>query len=763
MLRIGHSQVRYEDDALVRGQGRFTDDLHVSNALCMVMVRSPVAAGRITRLDTARAKGMPGVRAVLVGTDLSGTGHFVPRVQHPGPDAGQMRIPPFPPLARDAVRHVGDPVAAVLAESRVQAEDAAEAVILETEVRDVVVDALAASAPDARRVWEHFPDNLCFRVDKGDAAAVARASASAARVVRHRLHISRVTAAPMEPRAALASYDAHEGRFRLELGTQTPNRMIADLAPVLAVEPAALRIVSHACGGSFGMKNSAFPEYVVALWAARALGRPVHWLAGRVESFLGDTHARDLWADAELALDADGHFLAFDVHIAANLGAYLGPATPLPPVVNLGGLAGVYRTPTIHACVEGYFTNTQSTAPYRGAGRPEATYILERMIDLAARDSGIDPAELRRRNLIMPEQMPFRTGLVFTYDSGDFPAVMDRALAAADWNGFPRRRTEAEARGRLRGIAVVNPIEIAGGPAESPLHESARLILSPSGRVQIAMGSSDAGQGHLTAFRQILCDRLDLAAEDVALSSGDSDTLPDGTGTFGSRTMATGGTALWRATDKAIETLRDTAAMLLEAAAGEVEFADGKYRIAGTNQALPFSSVLTQLKTAITVESSEPPKDATFPNGCHVCEVEIDPETGKTDLVRYTVVDDVGTVINPLLMKGQIVGGVAQGVGQALLEQIVHDPETGQLLTASFMDYAMPRATDMPRLNVESHPVPTLNNPLGAKGAGEAGTVGALPAVMNAVCDALASAGAGPLDMPATAPRVWQALRAVRG
>lgn len=764
MLRIGQSQLRYEDDALLRGAERFTSDAPATGALALVFVRAAVGAGVIRAVDARPARATPGVRAIFTGADLAadGVGVFEPRLRHPGPEGEPMRVPPFPPLAVGATRYVGDPVAMVIADSRRAAEDAAEAVRVEIDERPGAVSLTDAAAPDAPRVWEQFASNHCFRVEQGDGAAVSAAIAGAAHVVRRRLSISRVTAAAIEPRGCIAAYDGATGRYRLELGTQTPHRMAPPLAAVLGTPPEKLHVIGHACGGGFGAKNAPYPEYAAALWAARQLGAPLRWSASRLESFLSDAHAREQIAEAALALDAEGRFLGLGVAIQASLGAYLGPMTAHPPVANLGGLAGVYRTPAIHVVVDGYFTNTQNMAPYRGAGRPEATYVIERLIDEAARDIGIDRVTLRRRNLIQPAEMPFKTGLTFTYDCGDFPGVLDQALAAADWNGIPARRAESADKGLLRGAGIVNPIEISGGPAAKPFPEYARILARPDGALEIAVGSRDTGQGHVTAFRQIVSGRLGLAPERISVTAGDTDQVAKGAGSFGSRTMMAAGTALWRSADRLIETLTPRAAEALEAAPHDLEFVEGVWRVAGTDRTVPFSAVLAEAEAPIAEEVFEATDGATFPNGCHICEVEVDPATGRTRIERYTVVDDVGVVVNPLLLKGQIVGGVAQGAGQALMEQIAYDPETGQLLTGSFMDYAMPRALDLPGALVQSRPTPTQTNPLGVKGAGEAGTVGALPAVMNAICDALASAGAGPIDMPATPARVWTALAAAQ-
>ena len=764
MLRIGQSQVRFEDDALLRGEERFTDDVAAPDALHMGVARSANAAGRILTLDIEEAAQMLGVSAVLTGRDMEAdeVGEFVPRLKHPGADGGDMPVPPFPPLTSDKVRFVGDPVAIVLADSRAMAEIAAEAVLLDVEETPVVTDADAAAEPGAPVVWKHLGSNLCFRVEKGDAAAVKAAFADAEHIVRESTRISRVTASPIEARALIARYEPASDRYRLEIGTQTPHRLIPDLAQALNVAPEKLHVISHACGGGFGMKNVSYPEYVMALWAARRTGRPVRWRAGRMESFISDAHAREQSVEAALALDAEGRFLALDVRIRASLGAYLGPSTPHPPVANLGGLAGVYTTPAIHVRCEGYFTNTQNVAPYRGAGRPEASYILERVIDAAAREIGMDPVELRRRNLIPADRLPYRTPLTFTYDSGDFPAVLEKALIVANWEGLAARREGSRAQNRIRGASLVFPIEIAGGPGANPHAEFARLVAAPDGGVELYVGSSDSGQGHGTAYRQILCDRLGLAPENIRVISGDTDLVPKGTGTFGSRTMPSAGTALWRAANRVIEELAAAAADELEAAAADLVFTRGEWRVSGTDRKIRFVDVLAKAPAAITGEVFASADGATYPNGAHVCEVEIDLETGRLFLERYTVVDDVGVVINPAALKAQICGGVAQGAGQALQEWLRYDPDTGQILSASLMDYALPRAADLPRVTVESHASPTAMNPLGAKGAGEAGTVGALPAVMNAVNDALASVGAQSIDMPATPARIWSALKDAR-
>lgn len=759
MWKIGQAQVRVEDDAHLRGSGDFTLDRVQSDALHMFVVRSPTAAGTLALVDAAFARNMPGVIDVLTAQeqDADGIGAFQPRLHHPGPNGRDMAVPDLRPLATDLVQYVGHPIAVVIARTMAEAEDAAEAVELDFDDRDAVTDPLAAKAPDAPRIWPEMPDNVCFHVEKGDRDAVDKGLAKASHVTRARLRISRVTAAALEPRAVIAHHDPEVG-FRLDVGTQTPHRIAKDLAPVLGATPGDIRVVSRDTGGSFGMKNAAYPEYALALWAAKRTGRSIVWSASRTESFLSDAHGRDQYADAAIALDAEGRILALDVEITAGIGACLGPATTHPPVANVAGLAGVYTTPAIHVTVDGMFTNCQQVAPYRGAGRPEATYIVERMLDLAALETGVDRVDLRRKNLIPRDALPYETPLGWLYDSGDFEGILDATLAAADWSGFAARRTASEAAGLLRGIGIANPIEIAGGPVRKPHPEYAELNVAVQGNARLVLGSCSSGQGHATAFRQLVSDRLGLDPAAIEFVNGDTGLVPEGTGTFGSRSLTAAGTALWQVMSDAIKIVRPTAAQMLNCAQDVLVFEGTRFHAPdGTN--VTFLEAAAQAGGPIQCTSHSSAQGATFPNGCHVCEVEIDPDTGQVTLDRYTVVDDVGTEINPLLVKGQVTGGVAQGVGQALMEDIAYDPESGQMLSASFMDYAMPRADDLPATRVISHPVPTLNNPLGAKGVGEAGTVGSLAATINAVCDALSARGISHLDMPASPVRVWQALQ----
>jgi len=761
-LRIGQSQLRFEDDALVRGFGRYADDEHMEHEAAMAVVRSPVAAGVIGEVDTSGAEDAPGVIAVLTGKDAAADGlrAFKPRVKPPAPGGREFFVPEAPPLRPERVRYVGDPVAIVVAETRAQAESAAELVVVDIDPLPSVATAEEAMVDGAPLVYDEVPGNLSFVSEHGDKAAVDAAFAKAAHVIEQRFQISRLTCVCMEPRATLARY-LSDGRYHVHLGTQSTHRMGEGIAHALGVDTSSVRVVSRNCGGSFGMRNNPYVEEVLTCWVARRTGRPIRWTATRTESFMSDAHAREQVIEASLALDRGGQFLAMRVTNMPSLGAYLGYISTQTLLSNIGGVAGVYRTPAIDLTVKGYHTNTQSISPYRGAGRPEMTYVMERLADLAAAELGIDRAEIRRRNMITPDQMPFKTGLTFTYDSGDFPAVMDKALKAADWAGFPARRDEAKKRGRLRGIGISNPIEIAGGPQGTPMPEHAGLRISKDGKYEMELGSGDSGQGHMTTFKQILSDRFDVDKDDIKFIAGDTDIVPRGIGTFGSRTIATAGNALAVAGDMIIEQAKEDAADSLEAAIEDVVFENGAFAVAGTDRRVGLTELAAKRDDGYAAEWWGSADDATFPNGCHVCEVEIDPETGTTEVVNYTVVDDVGVVINPLLVKGQIHGGIVQGLGQVFGEQIVYD-EDGQLLTASFMDYQMPRADGLPSFTVESHPVPTEVNRLGVKGAGEAGTVGALAAGINAICDALSPLGIRHFDMPATPSRVWQAIKAAQ-
>jgi len=634
--------------------------------------------------------------------------------------------------------------------------------------------AVAATAevprPGAPAVWTEAPDNVAFVWEAGNRDAVARGFAGAAHVTRLQFVVTRVAAAPLEPRAAVGEWDRRAGRYTLHTGIQAPHGLRQLLADqVFRVPQSHLRVITGEVGGSFGMRSGAYPEHALVLWAAKRLGRPVKWTSDRREGFVTDEHGRDNVSTAELALDAQGKFLALRVAITLNIGAYITPRSAGPGTNNVGGLAGTYTTPAIHVQTTGVFSNTTPTGPYRGAGRPEATYAIERVIDVAAHELGIDPIELRRRNLIPSSAMPFKTGLLFTYDCGDFARGMEMALKLADRSGFEKRRVEARQRGKLRGLGIANPIEVAGGPYTAMNPDTAELRVNPDGSVSLFTGSTSMGQGNETAFAQIVCDRLGVPPERVQVFWGDSDALGAGRGNGGSGALTVGGSAVTRATEKIIERGRRIAAKLLEAAPEDIVHRDGKFTVTGTDRGVTFANVARAayvprqlppgMEPGFSEEAAFTPPSVTFPNGSQICEVEIDEDTGVVRIVRHSVVDDVGKMVNPMLVKGQIHGGVVQGLGQGLYEELTYDSSTGQLLAGSFMDYAMPRADDMPTFDVDAHEVPTKVNPLGAKGVGEAGTVGALPALLNAVNDALAPLGVRHLDMPVTSERVWRAIQ----
>ena len=768
---LGQPVLRSEDPRLLRGGGRYVDDFVLPRMVHGWVLRSPHAHAEITTIDTEAARAAPGVLAVLTGADwaASGLGDLPRGGGFKMRDGAPMFVPSYPALVRSRVRRVGDYVAFVVAETLAQAKDAAERIEVDYHGLPSVTDTAAAARPGAPAVWDDCPDNICFVHRDGDAPAVERAIAAAAHVIEHRFVINRVSANTIEPRGCLAHYDAADDLYTIYTTLQQGHPYRASLAGgVLKVPESHVRVVAGDIGGSFGMKSEIYPEVALSLWTSKLTGRPVKWIAERTESLLSDAHGRDNVTEAALALDADGMFLALRVRTLFNLGAYLMATGPFPGVVNLGTLAGVYTTPAISVDVTGLFSNTNPTRPYRGAGRPEAAYVTERIIDIAAGRLGIDPVELRRRNTISPAAMPFKTGLTFTYDCGAFEANMDLALDLSGHGGFAERRRAAAARGRLRGIGISNTIEraAAGG------FEGAELRFDRTGTATILAGSITQGQGHETVFKQIVCDRLGLVPEEVRYVWGDTDKVAFGHGTGGSRTATLGGSAVSMATQKVIDKATLVAAHLLEAAAEDVGFEDGVFTIAGTDRRIAIKEVARAAADPAKIPAGMEPgltgsavytaSVMNFPNGCHVCELEIDPETGNLEVEAYSVVDDVGTVMNPLLLKGQIQGGVAQGLGQALFEDIRYEDGSGQLVTGSFMDYAMPRAEDMSMIEVKSNPVPTRTNPLGVKGAGEAGNVGALPAVANAVVDALSPLGIDHIEMPATTERIWRAIRNAR-
>ncbi|HXJ81175.1 MAG TPA: xanthine dehydrogenase family protein molybdopterin-binding subunit [Candidatus Methylomirabilis sp.] len=764
---IGQAVTRFEDQRLLRGEGHFQNDVNLPGQCHAVIVRSVHAHARIRSIDTHAARHAPGVVAVFTGADLARDrlGTMKMTLKRKRPDGSPMFAPPHRGLAQDRVRYVGDPIAVVIAETLAQAEDGAELVRIDYEPLPSVTS--TADAIGGAPVWDECPDNASNLFEVGDKAATDAAFSAAHRVIRRRYVISRVHAQYLEPRGALGVYDPGEDRYTLYADVQYPHRVRTALASnIFNVPEHQIRVIAGDVGGGFGTKGWQYPEHRLVLWAARKIRRPVKWTCERREAIPADEHARDNVTEAELALDAEGRFLALRVRTLANVGAYVSSdRNLLATFSNVFTLVGVYAFPTAHVQVTSVLTNTNSTAPYRGAGRPEATYVIERLIDDAARELGFDRVELRMRNLIPSGAMPYRTPLGMTYDCGDFERNMADAVKLADIAGFSGRREASRARGLLRGLGIVNAIERAAGAQP----EFAEIRFSPGGSVTVLMGTKNQGQGHETTFKQILHERLGLDPAEVRYIDGDTDRVAFGMGTMGSRSTVVGGTALWTAADKVIAKGKKVAAKLLEAAEADIVFAGGRFTVAGTDRAVTLKEVARAafqpgqlppgLEPGLYETGTFSPKQDTWPNGCHVCEVEVDPDTGAVTLVGYVIIDDVGTVINPLTLKGQIHGGVAQGVGQALMEQVVYEEESGQLLTASFMDYAMPRADTLCDMRIQSNPVPTKLNPMGAKGAGEAGTVGALPAVICAVVDALAPLGVRDFDMPATSARVWHAIQ----
>ena len=769
---IGQAVTRREDPRLLRGEGKYFDDLTVPRVTHAAMVRSPHGHADIKKVDVRAAAQMPGVLAVLTGADYKadGLGSIPCDMPRKRRDGSPMYKPFRPAVMADRVRYVGQIVAVVVAETAAQARDAAERVEVEYAPLKPVVEAPDAAKPGAPLLWSDCAGNESIYYTAGDAKATEAALAKGAHVLRQKIVIPRITAAAMEPRGALGIWDPGEGRYTLHVGLQRPFLFRRNIAQnVLKIAETDLRLVTGDIGGSFGLRGSIFPEMIAVLWASKKIGRPVKWLADRTESFAADDHARDNVTEATLGLDPDGKFLAIKVNTHANLGGFLSFRGAGPPTGNTGGLIGVYKFEAAHVEVSAVMTNTSPTSPYRGAGRPEASFVIERMIDIAADEMGIDPVELRRRNMIPADAMPYKTALTFRYDSGAFEKTMDMALHLADRNGYEKRREESKKRGKLRGIGITTTIEAAAGGEGL---ETAELRFDPTGSVQLVCGAVSHGQGHETTFIQVLCDRLPVDPDKVRYIYGDTDKVAFGVGTGGSRSASMAGSAVKEATDKIIAKGKKIAAHMLEAAESDVVFEGGEFKIAGTDRKVAFGEVVKAafepnkipkgLEPGLYETATFTNDSSNFPNGCHVCEVEVDPDTGQVAIVKYSVVDDVGTVINPLLLDGQVMGAVAQGVGEALMERIVYDDQA-QLLTGSFMDYAMPRADDLCGFEIENNPVPTPSNPLGVKGAGEGGTVGALPAVVNAVVDALSGFGVRHLDPPLTPETVWRALRQAQG
>jgi len=768
---IGQPVPRQEDPTLLKGQGRYSDDISLPNAAHAVIVRSQVAHGVLKGIDTEDAKKMPGVLGVWTGADLNAAGYGPLKTLIPVPnrDGSPMKTPTRHSLATDKVRFVGDPVAVVVAETLAQAKDAAETVMLDIDTLPAVTDARAGAEADAPIVFDDVPGNICLDFQSGDSAKVAEAFAKAAHVTRLRLVSNRIVVCAMEPRSATAHYDAANDHYTFYAGNQGVFGLKHQMADLLKIKPAQMRVLTGNVGGSFGMKGSPYPEYAGLFHASKLLGRPVKWTDDRSGSFLSDQHGRDHDFDAELALDKEGRFLAVRLTGFANVGGYLANVGPLMGSMGVTrNLAAIYRTPLIEVATKVAFTNTSPVGAYRGAGRPEANYFMERLIDTAAREMGIDSVEMRRRNHIRPEEMPYKTASGTTYDSGEFTTLLEKALKFADVAGFGARKVESKARGKLRGLGIGDYLEVTA----PPMKEMGGIRFEPNGDVTIITGTLDYGQGHWSAFAQVLTEKLGVPFERIRLLQGDSDELIAGGGTGGSKSMMASGAAIVEASEKVVERGKQIASIVLEAAVADIEFASGNFTIAGTDRAVSLIDLAEQLRGGLKLPPEIPATldvkhvfdaaPSAFPNGCHIAEVEVDPDTGVVEVVKYTFVNDFGVVINPLLVNGQAHGGIVQGIGQALCEATVYDDE-GQLLSGSFMDYAMPRATDAPLFVHDFHSVPATTNPLGAKGCGEAGCAGALPSVMNALVDALSEFGIKHIDMPATPERVWRAIQQAQG
>ncbi len=771
---IGQRVRREEDRRLLTGRGRYVDDVaaigpHGEPPARGYVLRSPHAHARIIAIDAGAASAAPGVLAVLTGADLKrrGLGTLRPHVPRRKRNGAPAFVCPQPLLAQDRVRYVGDPVAFVVAETLAQAKDAAELIAVEYEMLPVLASAAAALAPGAPALWDDNPGNEAFTYEAGDKAAVDAAFAGAAHVVRDTIVVNRVSANSMEPRGCLAQYDRGEERYTIRCTVQSVHQIRAALAgQIFRLPHHQIRVVCDTMGGGFGMKGGCYPEYALALWASEAVGRPVRWTAERSEGLQSDEQARGSTVEAELALDQGGKFLALRTSWTSSIGAYFSSDRPtIPLTIGMGCLVNTYTFHAVYAECTAALTNTMTTAPYRGGSRPEPIYVTESIIDKAARELAIDPAELRRRNTIPASAMPYATPMRQTYDSGDLDKNLADALAHSGWDRVAERRAAARRRGKLLGIGVATTIAATGGRD----YEHAEIRFDPAGGVVLLTGSMDHGQGHATTFKQVLSEKLGIDADKIRYRWGDSDLVTMGIGTFGSRSAQLAGSAIVTAADRLIDKGRRIAAHMLEAAEGDIAFEGGRFTIVGTDRAVGIEEVARQsfnaaqrppdLEAGFTERSNFGPEDAaTFPSGAHVCEVEIDGETGEVAVTRYCAVDDVGTMLNPLLCEGQIHGGIVQGLGQALYENLVYD-DAGQLVTGSFQDYAMPRADNFCRFELHENATPTDKNPLGVKGVGEAGTIGSIPAVMNAVNDALAAIGAPPVRLPATAEKVWRAIR----
>jgi aerobic carbon-monoxide dehydrogenase large subunit len=755
---FGQSVLRKEDDPLLRGLGRYIADLTPRDTLRAVVVRSPHAHARF-RIDAMDARAMAGVRLVLTGSETANLNPLPCTVELPNT---KIDIPPYPILARDEVRHVGDAVGFVVADSLEQAKDAAEAIAVSWEELPHVTGTAEALMTSAPLVWAEHKDNVVFDISLGDKAATDETFAEAAKIVSLILVNQRVVANYLDTRGVLAEYDTANERVTLTLSSQGPHAIRDVLVQVLQVPAEKLRVITPDIGGGFGTKLFPYREYALAAVATKQLRRPVTWIAERSDHFIGDAQGRDNVTTARLALDEKHRFLALDVDLVANMGAYLSQFAPLIPMLGAVLSPGVYDIPTCHVRVRGVYTNTVPVDAYRGAGRPEAAYVIERLVDHAAREVGIAADVLRRRNFIKPSAMPYQSSIGQNYDSGNFAAHLKRAQELADCAGFPKRLRLSKKAGRLRGIGLSTYIEACGNAGA----ETATLKLEPDGSLTLLIGTQSTGQGHATAYAQVVADHLGLPPEKVNMVQGDTDRIKSGIGTGGSSSIPCGGASLAGAAERLADNLKGLAAEALEASAEDLEIVDGTVRVTGTDRVISFATLAQRPEAAnrLTATYAFTPSQATYPNGTHIAEVEIDPATGENRIVNYVVVDDFGATLNPLLLAGQVHGGTAQGIGQALLEHAVYDPDSGQLLTASLMDYAMPRADEVPAITFQTHNIPCRHNPLGVKGAGEAGAIGSCPAVMNAIVDALwRSRRISHFDMPATPHRVWSALNAASG
>ncbi|HSM19145.1 MAG TPA: xanthine dehydrogenase family protein molybdopterin-binding subunit [Hyphomicrobiales bacterium] len=749
---------RKEDATAITGRGRYTADIVPEGAAHAVLVRAPVAHARFTLEGIEEARAAPGVLDVITGADTAALGPLPCRGMYENADGTMPPVPPYPILPQDTVRHVGEQVAMVVAETLQQARDAAEMIGLDFDELPHVVEAEAALAPDAPVIWPDFGGNLAIEAEHGDKQATDQAFAKADQVVSIRLVNNRIVTNFLEPRAAIGEFDPETGRYTLTCGSQGVHLLRPVLADeVFGVPREKVHVITPDVGGGFGTKFFTYREYALVLFAAARIGRPVAWVADRVEHFLADYHGRDHVSYAELALDRDARFLGLRVDTIANLGAYLGQMALFVAANGAGMVPGCYRTPAVYARVRGAYTNTVPVDAYRGAGRPEASYLIERLVDKAALELGLAPDEIRRRNFIAPDEMPFETPTGRNYDTSDFAAHMKAAMALSDWDGFAARREESARHGRLRGIGMSTYIEACagGGP------EYGAVELDEEGGATVFSGTQTNGQGHHTAYAQLVGTELGIDPDKITVVQGDSDRIPRGFGTGGSRSIPVGGVSVYKAAERLAERVRTRAAEKLEAAAGDLELVDGEVRIVGTDRSVALAEIVKAMPADERGETEDwQPSEPTFPNGTHIAEVEVDPDTGGVEILRFSVVDDFGTVLNPLLLEGQIHGGVVQGIGQALTERTVYDPESGQLITASLTDYGLPHAEDLPSFAFDMRNIPSNTNALGMKGAGEAGAIGACAALVNAVVHALnAETGATHVDMPMTPETIWRALR----